>query len=164
MLSSCEEKQEWGIKKIYMPQAAIANNINHEYPVPMTGQQDKNYSVEDGKLNIFLGVYRSGQGDLRAYSVDIYHDAAASSSAAGTGNRVAVPQNYLTYPSQVSVADGQRQNTFLLSIDLESLKAEHPEYAEKELIVVIGIANPTLYELNEDISKTTIVIDGSVFI
>ena len=84
MFSSCEKESEWGVRKVYMPQAAINNNTNHEYYVPMSGQQNENYSISDGKLNVFLGVYRSGQGDLQSYTVDVYYDAGASASAAST--------------------------------------------------------------------------------
>ncbi len=165
MFSSCEKESEWGVRKVYMPQAAINNNTNHEYYVPMSGQQNDNYSISDGKLNVFLGVYRSGQGDLQSYTVDVYYDADASTSAASTSaDRVVLSADYFTIPATVTVEDGSRQNTFYLTIDLEKLKADHPEYNTKMMVVAVGIANPTKYELNEDISKTIVVIDGSKFI
>lgn len=163
LFTSCEKETEWGIKKIYMPQAIITNNSNREYPVPMTGQQDNNYRIEEGDLQVFLGVYRSGQGDLQAYSVDVYYDAQASAAAATAADRVVLPENAFTLPSAVHVEEGSRQATFYLTVDLAKLRAEHPEYGEKKLVAVVGIANPTKYELNEDICKTTVVIDGSKF-
>ncbi len=164
MFSSCEKESEWGIRKVYMPQAAITNNSNHEYPVPMTGQHDNNYRVEEGDLQVFLGVYRSGQGDLQSFSVDVYCDVAAAAAAADADDRVVLAEKYITIPSTVYVKDGTRQSTFYMTVDLAKLKADHPEYNEKKLIAVVGISNPSRYELNEDISKTTIVIDGSKFI
>lgn len=164
MLTSCEKQPQWGFKLIYMPQAAISNNLDHEYPVPMSGQQDKNYALKGGKLDVFLGVYRSGQGDLQAYSVDVYYDPVLSGAAAASAaDRVAIPLNYLHFPDKVSVEDGSRQKTFNLTVDLAALKAAHPEYAGKMLVAAIGIANPSKYELNEEISKTIIVIDSSKF-
>lgn len=164
MLSSCEKESEWGIKKIYMPQAVITNNSNNEYPVPMTGQHDNNYHIEDGNLQVFLGVYRSGQGDLQSFSVNVYYDATATTDTADANDRVALAEKYITIPSIVYVKDGTRQSTFYMTVDLAKLKADYPEYNEKKLIAVVGISNPSRYELNEDISKTTIVIDGSKFI
>ena len=71
---SCEKAdsdKEWGIAKIYMPQA----NYN-PYLVPNAGidlQSDKNYIVDldNNKVNIFLGVYRSGLQELQSYSVTV---------------------------------------------------------------------------------------------
>ncbi|MBO5194352.1 MAG: hypothetical protein J6B62_05600 [Bacteroidales bacterium] len=162
--SSCEKQTEWGFKKIYMPQSIITNKPDHEYPVPMTGQQDNNYSVDNGKLKVFLGVYRSGQGDLQSFSVDVYYDEDASAAAAKAADRVALQKDAFELPAQVNVPDGSRQNTFYLTVDLDKIKAEHPEYKDKKMIVVVGIRNPTKFELNEDICKTIVVIDGSKFI
>lgn len=163
LFTSCEKESEWGIKKIYMPQAAITNNSNCEYPVPMTGQHDNNYRIEDGTLQVFLGVYRSGQGDLQSFSVDVYYDGQASAAAAIGTDRMVLPENTFSIPSTVHVKEGSRQNTFYMTVNLAKLRSEYPEYSEKKLVAVIGIANPTKYELNEDICKTTVVIDGSKF-
>lgn len=159
---SCEKQQDWGLKKIYMPQAAINNSISNDYNVPMSGQKDNNYLLEGDKLNVFLGVYCSGQGNLQEYSVDVYYDALASTDKAS--GKVLLAEEYFTIPSTINVPSGERQATFYMTIDLAKLKAEHPEYKTEQLVAVIGIKNPSKFELNEEISKTTVVIDASKFI
>ena len=167
--SSCEEddnKKEWGYSLIYMPQASILNGglVNNDYPVPLNNNAaTKNYELDEtGKiLKIYLGVYRAGLEKLESYSVQIAVDAAATAAAATASNRVVLPEGSYTLPAQITVPKGEREANFLLTVDLNKLDES---YATRRIVLVVGISNPTRYELNEDLSKTTVVIDGSVFL
>jgi hypothetical protein len=168
--TSCvEDDKEWGYAKIYMPQAAISNGgLDNTYPVPMSGNPSTQNYIIDGETNtlkILLGVYRSGLQELEAYSVKVFADVTATADAvANTNKGVALPSDAYALPSEVSVDNGQRENTFYLSVDLNKLIADYPDYAANQLVLVVGISDPTRYELNEELSKTTVVIKGSEFL
>lgn len=166
ILSSCEEQQEWGIKKVYMPQASLLNGgLTNEYPVPMEGLKENNYFIdEEGKMNIYLGVYRSGEGELSAFDVEVYADMEATNQAVNEISRaVSMPEGLYSFPSSVSVAEGQRQNNFILSIDLPRLIEEYPYYNKKRVALVVGLRNPSKWELNEDLCRTTVLVEGGAF-
>lgn len=166
LLFSCEKPQEWGIKKVYMPQASILNGgLTNEYPVPLEGQKNQNYFIDnEGKMNVYLGVYRSGQGDLSAFDVEVYVDKEATDQAVSEISRaVAMPDGLYSLPSSVAVEDGQRENTFILTIDLPKLIEEYPYYNKKRVALVVGIRNPSKWELNEDLSRTIVLLEGSAF-
>lgn len=166
--SSCDDDQEeYGVKKIYMPQAVIYNGgLTNEYPVPMPNMSVDNYVIDDeGKLLISMGVYRSGEGDLSDYQVNVYVDDQASATAAENTPRGAMlGSEYISVPDVVAVTGGNRQKTFKMVVDLPRIKEEHPEFNKKKMVAVVGISNPSKWELNEALSRTTVVIEGSVFL
>lgn len=152
--SSCEKadsEKEWGIAKIYMPQA----NYN-PYVVPNSGidlQSNKNYKVElaANKVNIFLGVYRSGLQELLSYSVTV---TPGTTAIAGT---TLLPADKYTLATVVTCPDGQRDVTFYLSVDLNFLKSN----ATTNYSLPVTISNPSMYELNESLVMTNVRINTS---
>jgi len=171
-LVSCDKgdtQKEWGNAKIYMPQATMLDGgITNNYPVPLNNNPaTKNYDIDStaNLLHIYLGVYRSGLQPLSAYSVKIYVDDAATANAiAGMSNGVALPSDIYSLPTEADVPDNERQTDFVLTVDLNKLKTEYMAYASKKLALVVGISDPSAYELNENLSKTTVIIDGPSFL
>lgn len=172
LLFSCEtddNKIDWGNTKVYMPQAAILDGgLSNNYLVPLNNNPStQNYSIDEdtNTLKIVLGVYRSGLQKLESFSVNVSADLAATTAALPDISRsVELPSDTYTLPSSVTVSDGQREAIFYLEIDLNKMQTSYPQLALNNLVLVVGISNPTKYELNEDISKTTIVIDGPTFL
>ena len=172
-LASCgtdDNEKALGITKVYMPQAAMLDGgLTHNYPVPLNNNAStNNYTIDSTSTNytlkIVLGVYRSGLQTLDAYSVTVAADTAATTTAvAGISKGIRLPSDTYTLPTTVSVPNGKRENTFYLEVDLKKLIAQYSSYASKKIVLVVGISNPTKYELNESLSKTTVIIDGASF-
>ncbi|GHV58030.1 hypothetical protein FACS1894182_08590 [Bacteroidia bacterium] len=171
LLISCEEddsKKEWGFAKVYMPQAALVDGgITHNYPVPFNssnGTQNYELDEENNLLHITLGVYRSGLQALESFSVKVATDNTATATAvANTTKGAALPQDCYAIPGEVIVPNGERETIFKLTVDLGKLIAEHGELGKRQLIAVIALSNPSKYELNEALAKTTVIIDASRF-
>jgi hypothetical protein len=172
VLSACEpddNEKEWGVAKVYMPQAAILNGgLSNDYPVPLSNNAStENYEIDPvtNTLKITLGVYRSGLSSLKAYSVSVQADIDASNAAVGSINKgILLPADTYSLPSTVSVPDGEREAVFSLNVDLNKLISDYPSYGGGKLVLVVGISDPTKYELNPKLSKTTIIIDGPSFL
>jgi len=171
LLFSCgkdDSKEEWGFAKVYMPQAALTDGgITNNYPVPFNSSNGtQNYEIDslNNLLHITLGVYRSGLQTLESFSVKVAIDEVATATAvANTDKSAELPQDCYTIPNEATVPDGGRQAIFMLTIDLNKLISEHGELGKKQLILVVGISDPTKYELNEALAKTTVIIDASHF-
>lgn len=170
IMISCEEddnNKEWGYAKIYMPQASILNGglSNNNYPVPLNNNAStKNYKLDEANkiLHVYLGVYRSGLEKLESYSVQVAVDNAATAAyVVGNSNRTILPSDAYTLPETVTVPNGEREITFYLTVDLSKLGAD---FSSKSIVLVVGISNPNKYELNESLSKTTVIINGSFFL
>ena len=170
ILFSCEDddnKKEWGNTLIYMPQAAILNGglTSNDYPVPFNNNlATKNYEFNESSklLTIFLGVYRSGMQKLESYSVQIAADDAATTIAAARfSNGVVLPNSAYTLPNNITVPNGEREAIFNLTVDMSKLEQD---FSSNRIVLVVGLSNPSKYELNESLSKTTIIIDGSFFL
>ena len=169
LLFSCgddDSKKEWGNALIYMPQAALRDGgITNVYPVPfVTNPTSTNHKVEADKnlLHVYLSVYRSGLQPLESFSVQIAVDAAATvTAAASTTNGIAMPDGAYTLPAQITVPKGEREAIFYLTVDMNKLDED---FSSNRIVLVVGISNPSKYELNEKLCKTTVVIDGSVFL
>lgn len=170
IMISCEEddnNKEWGYAKIYMPQASILNGglSNNNYPVPLNNNAStKNYKLDEANkiLHVYLGVYRSGLEKLESYSVQVAVDNAATAAyVVGNSNRTILPSDAYTLPEIVTVPNGEREITFYLTVDLSKLGAD---FSSKSIVLVVGISNPNKYELNESLSKTTVIINGSFFL
>lgn len=167
---SCDEddnNKEWGYAKIYMPQASILNGglSNNDYPVPLNNNAStKNYKLDEANkiLYVYLGVYRSGLQKLESYSVQVAPDNAATVAyVAGNSARAVLPSDAYTLPDIVTVPNGKRETTFYLTVDLSKLEAD---FSSKNIVLVVEISNPSKYELNESLSKTTVIINGSFFL
>jgi len=169
--SSCSEDatdKQWGITKIYMPQASVLNGgLTNNYPVPLNNNvATKNYELDTvtNTLKIVLGVYRSGLQTLEAYSVKVaVHPDSTSSVVSQTLKGVELPADTYTLPTEASVANGERQSIFYLTVDLNKLMTKYPGYAAKKLCLVVGISDPTKYELNPALSRTNVIINASAF-
>lgn len=148
--SSCEEpdsEKEWGLAKIYMPQAKYD-------PYNATADQPGatcSIDAANNKLNVFLGVYRSGLQELNEYSVDVV---ASAGSVAGT---VELPSTSYTLPSRVTCPAGERDVTFYLTVDLDFLQ----QNIGTDYSLTITVSNPTNYELNEELTATNVLIKPS---
>lgn len=162
---SCDEpasEQEWGIAKVYMPQASLQSGSNHNYVVPSgTNGFNKNYIIDNNSLNVVLGVYRSGLQPLEGFSVDIGTRADTVNQLLSDGvlaDAILLPEDAYELPATISVPGGQREATFYLSINREKLQADHPEAAGMDLVLAVNIANPSRYELNQSLSTTIVII------
>ena len=60
-----------------------------------------------------------------------------------------------TLPSNVKVEAGTNQTRFNLSLNKAALK----EQAGKKLVLCVGLASPTKYELNEKASEVTVLVN-----
>lgn len=170
-LFSCEDAadKEWGIAKVYMPQASMLNGgIDNNYPVPLNNNPaTNNYEIDESSntLLIVLGVYRSGLQALKAYKVKIHIDAQRTGEIVSSTNRgVELPADTYSIPEEVSVKDGERQAIFYLSVDLNKLITDYPTYSNKKLCLAVSISEPSKYELNEKLSTTNVIIDGASFL
>jgi len=171
-LVSCDkgdDQKQWGNAKVYMPQAAILDGgLTNNYPVPLNNDPaSKNYDIDStaNLLHIYLGVYRSGLQPLQSFSVKIYIDEAATDSAlSGINNGVALPSDVYTLPDEATVPDNERETVFYLTVDLNKLEEEYVSYSTKKMVLVVGISDPSDYTLNENLCKTTVIIDGSSFL
>jgi hypothetical protein len=160
---------EYGNPLIYMPQAAIfSGGLNNNYPVPGPNTV-QNYRIDsiNNKVDIYLGVYRAGLQALEAYSVEVYANNDTLNSLIADSvfaNAAPLPESVCSFPSTVSVVDGEREKTFYLTIDKAKLNSEYAELKGKTLVYVVGIKNPTNYELNPNLSSTVILINSVNFI
>ena len=149
---SCEKpdsEKEWGIALIYMPQS------NYDpYIVPNSGtdaQINRNFSFDsvNMKLNVFLGVYRSGLQALESYTVNL------ASEPVSVDGAMILPEGQYHLPSSVTCPDGQRDATFYLEVDLGFLANNQAN----NYSLAVSISDPSRYELNEDLSRTEILIN-----
>lgn len=168
---SCEDAtdKEWGTPKVYMPQASMLNGgINNNYPVPLNNNPaTNNYVIDEATqtLNVVLGVYRSGLQPLEAYQVKLSVDNGRTSEIVSSTNRgVELPSDVYSFPTEVSVKDGERQAVFHLSVNLGKLISDYPSYSNKKLCLALSLSNPSKYELNEKLSTTNVIIDGASFL
>ncbi len=170
--SGCDKDDsdiQWGNSKIYMPQASLLDGgLSHRYPVPFNSDWvAKNYTYDSTTqvINVVLGVYRSGLQDLEPFSVDVFVDENTSAQEAeNTGRGVVLPKELYSLPNKVNVEKGERETIFFLTVDLKKLQEIYPAYATRRLVLTVGISNPSKYELNEALSKTTIVVNTSSFL
>lgn len=74
-LTSCAEgdgDKDYGLMKIYMPQAMAGGGIGNIYNVPSGGgEYTYNFEADGDNINVFLGVMRSGKAAGEAFTVDI---------------------------------------------------------------------------------------------
>lgn len=169
---SCQKdpnKIDWGIAKIYMPQAEIVSGgINNNYPVPWSsGNGVENYTIDSSQntLNVILGVYRSGLESLDGYSVQISTNSDTVNHMISNGtltNSALLPSDAYTMPSSVSVQNGQRETTFLLTVNKTVLDTKYVSLKGEQLVLAVTISNPSKYSLNESLSTTIVIIDPSL--
>lgn len=156
----CEESdgdKEYGFGKVYMPQATRGDY----YSVPSGGgEYTYNFNVENGKLNVFLGVLRAGKIANAAYSVTVGIDQTAAQTFISKGtvaNAMLMPSSIYTIPTSVSVPADKSGETFYLSIDVATL--QQAAYDNKQLVLCVNISNPTKFEIADDNTNTMVVIN-----
>jgi hypothetical protein len=165
-MSSCEKNDKdiaYGNTTIFMPQATVSGGGNANYPVP-SGKDSATYNfVNDpaaGKVNVILGVSRSGLPAYQSFSVGVSVNKDTinqliSKGVLGAGVLL-LPDDVYTLPENVSVPAGQAGTTFFLSLDKNKLKT----YAGQQLAIAVKLDKPTLYQLNPIISTTVVIINA----
>lgn len=163
LFAGCKKEDNglvFGNEYVYMPQALQSGGINLEYQVP--GSLDsagRNYRVDSvaNRLNVILGVSRSGMQDPAGYSVQVSGDADTVAQAIASGALAAVllPEKAYTLPDAVTVPAGSTAATFSVSVDMDALKA----FAGKKVALAVKISSPSRYQLNDSYSETIVVID-----
>lgn len=168
----CEKEAgslDYGAPVIYMPQSLQSGtSTSIVYNVP-TGYDAATYNfvidTPNNKLDIILGVLRSGKVANDAFSVAILTNpdtvtaAIANGSLVGspdpTDSIVLLPSSAYSLPATVSVPSGSNQATFYLSVDIGQLQA----LSGKKAALAVYLDKPTTYPLNPANSETIVVID-----
>ena len=158
-LASCAKgdgDKDYGVEKVYIPQSMTDGGITNVYKVPSgEGEYTYNYAVEAETVEVFLGVMRSGKQSGEAFTVDIVvNDEASAAMAAKYGAEVMGADLY-TLPESVSVDAGSNKKTFHLSLNKAALKAK----ADTKLVLCVGLANCTAYEISEKAAEVTVLVD-----
>lgn len=162
VFTGCKEGDgdaDYGFAYIYMPQATASGGLNNEYNVPSGGgEYTYNFRVdkESNKLNIMLGVIRSGKVPDSSFSVDVL-PLPGNTHVDASANQMLLPESMYTLPSTVTVPEGKSNNSFYLSVDINSLKSD--TYTGKKLLLTVGIDKPTKFQLSETNTQTLVIID-----
>ena len=158
-LSSCAKgdgDKLYGVEKVYIPQSMADGGITNVYKVPSgDGEYTYNFSIEAETVEVYLGVVRSGKQSGEAFTVDVVVNNETTAAQATALGAVAMPSSMYELPEKVSVDAGTNRATFHLSIN----KAELKNYAGKKLVLCVGLANPTHYEISEKAAEVTVLVD-----
>jgi hypothetical protein len=155
----------YGNTLIYMPQATSTGGLSCNYQVPSgAGISTYNFQIDsiNHKLNVILGVLRSGKESAGGYSVDVIADNDTTNQLIANNvftNGVLLPNASYTLPTKVIVPAGKNNATFYLSINAADLN--NALYTGKNLALTIRITNPTNYTLNTKYSKTVVIINAN---
>lgn len=170
--TGCEKEAsslDYGTPVVYMPQsmqAGTATSIVYNVPAGYDSITN-NYVIDspDNKLNIVLGVLRSGKVANKAFSCAILTnpDTVTTAIANGTliGNPdptdsvVLLPSSAYSLPATVSVPSGSNQATFYLTVDIAQLKT----FAGKKVALAVYLDKPSTYQLSPTNAETIVVID-----
>lgn len=165
LLSGCEKGEgeaDYGFAYIYMPQATSSGGVNNLYLVPSGASElTYNFSIEKDKLNILLGVKRSGKLPDERFMVEVKTKEEEANQAIVSGeleNAILLPSELYSLPNQVIVPDGSDNATFYLSLDIATLK-NTLTFSGHKLVVAVEIANPDKFELSDKNTCTVVVID-----
>lgn len=158
-LASCAKgdgDKDYGVEKVYIPQAMSDGGISNVYNVPSGGgEYTYNFSIEEETVEVYLGVLRSGKQSGEAFTVDVVVNSTTTASKATELGAEAMPSSLYTLPANVKVDAGTNSTLFTLSLNKTALKAQ----AGKKLVLCVGLANPTAYELSEKGAEVTILVD-----
>ncbi len=147
---------DYGNALIYIPQATQSALIDNFYNVPSGDAENTyNFKLDDGKINVLMGVVRSGKLSGSAFSVKVNVLEDKTASAAAELGAEQLPSSLYTLPKSVSVEAGKNAASFSLSLD----KAGLGVYSGKKLVLVVGISDPTAYELAKVATEVTVVVD-----
>lgn len=158
-LASCAKgdgDKDYGVEKVYIPQSMADGGITNVYNVPSgEGEYTYNFAIEDETVEVFLGVLRSGKQEGKAFTVDVVVNDEASAEMAAKYAAEVMGADLYTLPESVSVAAGSNSQTFHLSLNKAALK----EKADKKLVLCVGLANCTAYEISEKAAEVTVLVD-----
>lgn len=166
---ACEKgdgESDYGFSIIYMPQSTQNGGINNNYLVPSgEGIYTYNFRVDSVKkeLNILLGVLRSGDLSNSAYSVDIVARMDTTLQIVNNTddnaivNGMVFPTELFSLPQKVDVASNKNGESFYMTVPTEVLK--NAIYTDKNLVLTVGLANPSKYELSDTNSSTVVILD-----
>ena len=158
-LASCAKgdgDKDYGVEKVYIPQSMTDGGITNVYNVPSgEGEYTYNFEITSETVEVFLGVLRSGKQTGSAFTVDVVvNDETSAAMAVKYGAEVMDP-SYYTLPEKVSVDAGTNSKTFHLSLNKAALK----EKAGKKLVLCVGLANCTAYEISEKAAEVTVLVN-----
>lgn len=158
-LASCAKgdgDKDYGVEKVYIPQSMADGGITNVYKVPSgEGEYTYNFKIEEETVEVYLGVMRSGKQSGKAFTVDIVVNEETSASQAAKYGAEVLGEGLYTLPTEVSVPAGKNSATFHLSLNKAALK----EKAGKKLVLCVGIANCTEYEISEKAAEVTVLVD-----
>jgi hypothetical protein len=158
-LSSCAKgdgDKDYGVEKVYLPQATAGGGIDNTYNVPSGGgEYTYNFSIEDETVEVFLGVMRSGKQAGEAFTVDVTVNSESTAKRAAELQAEVMPAGLYTLPSNVKVDAGTNSTLFTLSLNKAALKAQ----AGKKLVLCVALANPSKYELSEKAAEVTVLVN-----
>jgi len=154
---------DYGFAYIYMPQATGSGGLDNNYYVPSgEGAYTYNFKVDsvNNELQILLGVLRSGDLPNAAYSVDIVARTDTTSQIISDSlveNGVTFPSSMYSLPQTVNVASNESGSSFYMTVPTEALKDD--SYTDKKLVLTVGLANPSKFELSAANTNTVIILD-----
>ena len=148
----------YGDAYIYMPQATASGGLSNMYIVPSGGGAlTYNLKPDNGKIEIVLGVSRSGTEQGKDFTVDVAARNDETNNFISSGvlpNAVALPEGSYSLPAQVT-ATGSNHATFYLSVDSAMLMNDLSYRAEAG--IAVGISNATAYTISDN-NITMVVI------
>ena len=161
LAASCEKadgEAEYGNLLVYIPQAMTNGTIDNIYDVPSgDAEYTYNFRVQEGVVNVFLSVYRSGKIKAREVIVDVIADLNSTAAQAEALGAETMPSSLYTLPAKAGVPAGVNSGSFYLAVPKASLMDE--THAGKIYVLCVRIANPSNYELNEDASEVVVRLD-----
>jgi len=153
----------YGFAYIYMPQATVNGGLDNNYNVPSgEGAYTYNFKVDsvNNELQIMLGVLRSGNLPNEAYSVDIVARTDTTNQIISDSlveNGVTFPSSMYSLPQTVNVASNESGTSFYMIVPTEALKDD--SYTDKKLVLTVGLANPSKFELSATNTSTVVILD-----
>ena len=158
----------FGNSTIFIPQSTQSGGISLNYNVPKSATDTgyikySTFQIDstNNKVNVFLGVSRSGIADYKSYTVNIAtrSDTISQLITGGiistTKPVVLLPASAYSLPTSVTVPEGSYEATYNLSIDKTILKS----YAGKIVALCVVISNPTVYTLSNFNNQVIVIIN-----
>lgn len=172
VLASCGDNaatMDYGFPLIYIPQATVTG-LDNTYPIP-NGPFGQNSAYtcyfKDGKLNIEIGVIRSGFiQNSQAFSVNlgVSQDQTAKKLAEYAEKGIPAVQlaaDKYTLPAKIQVEAGKNGGNCYIPVDLSSISPASifEDGVYKLLVLGVEISSPSAYELAKKNTSAVIVID-----
>lgn len=171
-----DANKDYGFPKVYIPQATVTG-IDNTYPIPLGpfyrhSVYTCSYDRQSGKLEIVLGVIRSGYFARQpAYSVSLGVSSAETTRKLEEYDKAGTPAAALstslcTLPDKISVPEGESGATCKLAVDLKALSQQRSSiYADGQYkLLVLGleisqIQGPADYVLADQYTSVVVVLD-----